>query len=330
METNCRLSDTTTVLQGALATKVLTTAVELDLFTRIARGARTPEAISEEAGINLALLDRLLKACASLGLMKAGRAGYSNSVSSTRYLSKESDYYIGDFVILVGKDYYDVWRSLSDVVATGKPIREDRTVRLSDPRYGERYIKAMHGISVCHASEIANKLSLKGRKSMLEVGGAHGTYSVLMAKKHPGMMATVFDSPFACRFAEKHATEQGTRVRCEGGDFVLGNLPKGHDVVMLTHVLQDLPPQKCEALLRKAYDSLPKGGLLMINEFRLEKDGMTPAFSSLFSLNALMLSDGGTLYPYSEIMEWAGNIGFRDIKVLKSGCELIVTLTALK
>ena len=330
--TSCRrLSDIASITQGSWNTKVITMAVEIELFTKVSSRCNTPEKVSEECGLDLRIVQMLINALAGLRLLVKKNGVYVNSEAAERYLVKGKDCYVGDFVTLLGEEYYDVWRGFSNVIATGKPVRDDRRVRLSDPRYGEKYIKAMHEISMTHATSVAKRFDFKGMKSLLEVGGGHGTYSVLIAKENPGIKATVFESPFACVFVKEHASASGARgVSAQEGDFVLGNLPKGHDVVMLTHVLGGLPPEKCEAVLGKAYDALPKGGAVMVNEFKLESNLSRPSFSSMFSLNAFMLSNGGALYPYEQISEWLGNVGFTGVKVFNSDCEFIITLTATK
>lgn len=319
------------ICQGAWETKILSAAVEIELFTRISRGANTVEKISQESGINVKLLQMLVNACKAMGLLKGTGDAIRNSPESEEFLVNDKEGCIGDFIKIVGGEYYDVWRSFKDVVMVGKPVRDDRVVRLSNPRYAELYLKAMHGITYRHAKEVAKLLNLKGKKSLLDIGGGQGTYSVMIAKENPGLRGVVFDSPFSCDAAKRFIDTAGAKnVTTQGGDFVMGSIPKGSDVVMLTHVLQSLAPERCESLLKKVFEVLPKGGMVIVNEFRLEKDGTNPIFSSLFALNAFMLSNGGLLHPHTEIAEWLSNVGFQEVGFLKTSYEFLVSFTATR
>lgn len=304
--------------KGAWETKVLSVALEVELFTRISGGAGSVDRLSQESGIDVRLLQMLVNACVGMGLVVQEKETLKNSPDAERFLAK-GDSYIGDFIILVGTEYYDVWKGLKEVVMTGRPVRDDRMARLSNPRYAEAHIKAMDGISRVAAGRLSGALDLSGKKSLLEVGGGLGAYSEALTRKNPRLQATLFDSPFSCDSAERRIKESGIKnVRTQPGDIGKGGLPKGHDVIMLTHVLQDMPPEKCEATLRGVYEALPKGGSVVVNEFLLEREGVSPVFSALLSINAFMLSNGGSLHTKEELTEWLKNVGFGGVKAIKT------------
>ena len=98
---------------------------------------------------------------------------------------------------------------------------------------------------------------------------------------------------------------------------------------MLTHILQSIAPQKCEALFKRVYEALPHGGMVIVNEFLLEEGGASPLFSTLFAFNAFMLSNGGALYATNEISEWLTNVGFSGVKPIKTS-PVIISLIARK
>ena len=319
------------ILQGSWETKTISVAVDIGIFTKVAAGADSVEKLSQETGIDQRVLGLLVNACGSLGLLKVKGSTVRNSSAAAEFLVAGKEGYLGDFVTLVGTDYYDAWRGFKDVVVTGKPIRDDRIVKLSNPRYAELHLKAMQGMTRKHAEELAGVLGLSGKKNVLDVGGGHGMYSVAIGKKNPGIRVTIFDSPFSCDMVKKYLDEQKARnVDTMGGDFILGSIPEGSDVIMLSHVLHTMDPPGCEALLRKVFDALPKGGVVVVNEFRLDNGGASPRFSSLFALNVFMLSNGGALYTDTQISEWITNVGFRGAKLLKTSCEFLVSLAATK
>jgi hypothetical protein len=283
--------------------------------------------VSQESGIDVRLLKMLVNACKAVGLLSGEGEALKNSPEAERFLVKGRKSYIGDFILLIGEEYYDVWRGLKEVIVTGRPVRDDRMVRLSKPRYAEDYIRAMQEISHGAAANLAEGLKLPGKK-LLEVGGGSGIYSIMLTKKNPGLKATVFDSPFSCDFANRAIKDMGAKnVETQPGDFEKGSIPKGHDIIMLTYVLQGLAPDRCEALLKRVYEALPRGGAVVVNEFLLEGEGTSPVFSSLFALNAFMLSNGGSLHTQDEISVWLTNVGFKGVEVIKTS-SFIVSLSA--
>ncbi|MCK4714781.1 MAG: hypothetical protein KAT35_04345, partial [Candidatus Aenigmarchaeota archaeon] len=220
------------ICQGAWATKLVSVALELEIFTRISKGADTVDKISEESGIDVRMLHMITNACRSLGLVTGSGGVIRNSPLAKRFLVRGSREYLGNFTSLIGENYYEVWRGLKNVVLTGNPVRDDRVVRLSDPKYAEAYIRSMHDISAGAAERLAGSLNLAGRKSLLEMNGGLGAYSLALTKKNSGLKATIFDSPFSCDIAEREI--KSGSVTTQSGDMEKSSVPSGHDIIMLT------------------------------------------------------------------------------------------------
>lgn len=315
--------------QGAWETKLLASAVELDIFSRIAKGAKTPDQISEECGVDARLLGMMVNACEAMGLVSRKADKLYLSPEAKRLLVRESPDYMGGFIAMAGGEYYDAWRGFRETVITGRPVRNDRMLMMSNPGYAGAHLRAMEALTAGAARTLSTKAGLRA-KSLLEIGGGTGNYSFALARSVRGMKAVIFDSPFACEQAKKRIEKGGLKgVSVRPGDAEKGELPKGHDAMMLSHVLQWMPPERCEAMLRRVCDALPKGGTVLVNEFLLEKGGTSPAFSSLLAFNAFMLSDGGGLHHRESIEEWLTNAGFSGVKAIKAS-PIIVTLKAAK
>jgi hypothetical protein len=50
----------------------------------------------------------------------------------------------------------------------------------------------------------------------------------------------------------------------------------------------------------------------------LGRGGASPVFSSLFAINAFMLSNRGSLYTQDRMTEWLRSAGFEDVKSIKT------------
>jgi hypothetical protein len=65
-------------------------------------------------------------------------------------------------------------------------------------------------------------------------------------------------------------------------------------------------------LLRKAYDSLPPGGSIIIYDTIIDDDRRTNALGLLMSLNMLIETPGGFDYTAADCRGWLAEVGFAD------------------
>jgi hypothetical protein len=68
-------------------------------------------------------------------------------------------------------------------------------------------------------------------------------------------------------------------------------------------------------LLKKAYDTLPAKGALIVYEQLIDDDRRAPAEGLLASLQMLLSSPGGFNFTGSDCIGWMRETGFRDIYV---------------
>jgi hypothetical protein len=68
--------------------------------------------------------------------------------------------------------------------------------------------------------------------------------------------------------------------------------------------------------LKKAFDSLVTGGIVVVREGLLDDDGTSPVGAVLFSLNMLVNTGEGQSYSGKEIMDLMRSVGFKDTKVM--------------
>jgi hypothetical protein len=68
-------------------------------------------------------------------------------------------------------------------------------------------------------------------------------------------------------------------------------------------------------LLAKAYNALPKGGVLIVNETFIPEDRRSNAAGLLASLNMLLWTAGGYDFSGSECAEWMREAGSNEIQI---------------
>ena len=67
--------------------------------------------------------------------------------------------------------------------------------------------------------------------------------------------------------------------------------------------------------MAKAYEGLSEGGQVVVYEFLLEPDRLTPPTSAIFAVMMLIENQGGNVYTGQEIAGWMEGAGFSRVSV---------------
>ena len=126
------------------ALKTLAVAVELRIFTHLTGQQKTLSQMSDDLGVPLRSLERVLNANAALGFLEKEGDAYRNSTVGDIYLVEGAPHYLGDFIILSGVHGYAKWTRFKECVLSDAPI-DDLD---EDYRHGEEkmqyFVRAMH------------------------------------------------------------------------------------------------------------------------------------------------------------------------------------------
>jgi hypothetical protein len=82
------------------------------------------------------------------------------------------------------------------------------------------------------------------------------------------------------------------------------------DVITMGHILHDWNLAEKKMLIRKAYEALPSGGVLVVYDAIIDDDRIENTFGLLMSLNMLIETPGGFDYTGRECMQWMEEAGF--------------------
>lgn len=108
---------------GYRQSATLVAAIEVDLFTKIAQGARTIEQVASSLDIAPINAERMLVACAALGLVVKNGAGYANAPDVERFLVKGAKNYAGPWLTTMGRSDYAAWNKLAEFLRRKEPPR---------------------------------------------------------------------------------------------------------------------------------------------------------------------------------------------------------------
>jgi len=328
METQTKQPSPESIMQigtGFWASKILLTAVNFQLFTRLAeKKAMSAQQIKTLLDFNCT--DRnvydFLDALTGFGfLYREGileTALYSNSINTDTFLDKNKLSYIGGILEMMNNRLYRFWGNLEEGLLTGLPQNEVKEggqpvfVELyKTPEKLREFVNAMSGIQMGNFMAFAQKFDFSKYKTLTDAGGAAGLLSLMVAKHQPHMHCTSFDLPPVEPIAK--ATIQQfqltDRVKTANGDFFSDPIPKA-DIVVMGNILHDWDEDQKLILMKKAYEAIPAGGAFAAIEAIIDDERKQNVFGMMMSLNMLIETGKGFDYTFADFNKWAKMVGF--------------------
>jgi O-methyltransferase domain/Dimerisation domain len=313
---------------GFFAAKTLLSAVELDLFTELARRPMTGPEIASSLGLHLRAIPDFPDALVALGLLDRDGDGpgsrYLNTPDTAVFLDRESHDYVGGFLEMLNDRLYPFWGDLTGALKSGKPQNEIKhsgssmfETLYARPERLEQFLNAMQGASRANFSKLAREFDFSRFTSVCDVGGANGLLACLLAAAHPHLRCVTLDLPPVTDIARLHIGRAALadRVSAVAGDFFADPLPKA-DVITMGMILHDWNLDRKKQLVCKAYEALPDDGAFIVIEALIDDARRQNAAGLLMSLN--MLIEFGDAFDYSaaDFIAWCREAGFRRFEVL--------------
>ncbi len=307
---------------GFWGSKTLLSAIELGLFTELAKGPLDAEQLRTRLGLHPRSARDFFDALVALGMLRRTGARYANTPETARFLDRTKPSYVGGMLEMANARLYRFWGALTEGLRTGKPQNEAKTgedffgALYADPRRLEGFLKAMTGLSIASAQVIAKKFPWTRYKTFTDVGCAQGSVAVEIASAHRHLTGSGMDLPVVQPVFEAYARSKGLaqRLRFHAGDFFKEPLPRT-DVLIMGHILHDWNLEEKMMLLRKAYEALPENGALIVHESLIDDQRKTNAFGLLMSLNMLIETHGGFDFTGADCRRWMKDAGFRRTRV---------------
>jgi hypothetical protein len=302
---------------GFWASKTLLSAVEMEVFTELAKHPEDLETLQGRLGLHPRASRDFLDALVALGFLKRQDGVYSNTPDTDAFLDRNKPSYVGGILEMANHRLYPFWGALTEAVRTGLPQNEAKDgvaifeKLYADPARLKEFLKAMTGISRGANMAIARKAPWGDYKTFVDIGCAQGDLAVQIATANPHLKGFGFDLPEVGPIFEEYVAANGLqdRVSFAGGSFFTDD-PPAADVVTMGHILHDWDLETKRMLIGKAYKALPAGGALVIYEALIDDDRSQNAFGLLMSLNMLIETPGGFDYTGADCQGWLQDAGF--------------------
>ena len=295
---------------GYRVSRVLEVANKIGLFGAIGDKGLSLQELCGRCRTRPPMTEKLLIACAAMGLVERDGGLYKNSEFGATYLVPGGPLYQGDIIAHSDTVRRGFWDGLEGQICLETPPEDEEKTHRS-------FIMGMNNITLGGRGRIfSDNIDLEGRRRLLDVGGGPGTYSILACAKCPQLEAVVFDLPETIAIARQVVAEQGFTDRigfCEG-DWEKDAFGEGFDVVLLSNVMHG-EGGLAEMKLAKSIEAMEAGGLLVIQEFLLNNDKTGPLTAALFNVMV-------GAYSASELLSLVEKAGFVDGRVVVRDDEL--------
>ncbi|MGI8569315.1 MAG: methyltransferase [Methylocella sp.] len=307
---------------GFWASKTLLSAVELDLFTELAKGPAYLADLSQRLGLHERSARDFLDALVALKLLDREEGRYRNTAETDRFLDRAKPSYAGGLLEMANSRLYESWGSLTEALKTGRNQNEAKesgdvfAALYADPDRLRGFLAAMSGASLGAAQAIAAKFPWKDYKIFADIGTAQGIVPVTIARAHNHLSGTGYDLPEVKPVIEEFIAQHGMQARLKflSGNFFTDPLPTA-DVLIMGHILHDWDLAQKRMLLEKAHAALLKGGALIVYELIIDDERREYAFGLLSSLNMLIETTGGFDFTGADCQAWMREAGFSQTRV---------------
>ena len=297
--------------------QTLLTANRLRVFDCLADGARSADEVAAALQLDPRSTALLLRACVGLGLLRQESDRFDNTPTAATFLVSRSPAFMGN-VIRYSDQLYATWGKLEDALRTGKPALPAQSYLGDDPARTRGFVVAMHERALGIARALVPVLDLSGRKSMLDVGGGPGTYSVLLTERFPGLRAEVLELPGVAAVARELVAAAGAsdRVLLRDGDYHTSDFGSGKDVVLMSGMFHRESEPACRGLIERAAACLSPGGLLVVSDVFTDPGGAHPTFASMFGLNMMLTAADGGVHADADVSRWMADCGFVELRMV--------------
>ncbi len=320
------------LVAGFVHSQVLMALVELRVLDRLIDGPMSFEGLSHSVGANVDRARVLVRAGAALGLLKfdgrtvrltrkgaalAGVPGLSDMIRHHKVLYRDLEDPAAFFRSEVKTELSEFWPYVFGAGAA------------QDPETAERYSALMTDTQALVAAETLDAVSLAGRTKLMDVGGGTGTFLAHALRATPDLTGVLLDLPAVVASAPERLANLDVAECAEvvPASFRDDDLPAGADVISLVRVLYDHADETVRALLAKAHDALPSGGMILISEPM--SGGRVPerAGDAYFAIYTMAMGTGRTrsAEEISELLEEAGFKGVQKRRTSRPYVTSVVT-----
>jgi precorrin-6B methylase 2 len=303
-------------LQAHQRTSALRAGIELKVFSAIAKGAHTPEALASACGTSAKGMRVLCDFLTILGFLAKDESGYRLTPDSELFLVEGSPAYMGGMASFLFHPFIE--KGFADVTAAvrkgGTTLPDEGSVSDNNPIWVE-FARGMAPLTAPSAAIVAEQAAGSGPVRVLDIAAGHGMYGLTIARRNAAAEIHALDWKNVLAVAHENAVKLGVAERwhaIEGSAFST-DYGSGYDAVLVTNFIHHFDVPTNVGLFEKIRAAMKPGGKMAIVEMAVNDDRVTPAGAGMFAMTMLTSTPTGDAYSQREIESMCTRAGFRDV-----------------
>jgi ubiquinone/menaquinone biosynthesis C-methylase UbiE len=302
--------------------RVLTTALQLRVFSLIAAGQATAQEIAQAATASERGMRMLLDALVGFQLLGKTGGRYELTPLAAQYLVREEPDYIGG--MMEGERMFEAWSHLTEVVRTGRPPHRIEAQEVAE-QFFPILVRSLHVANREPSRRAARALgagtSHQGMK-VVDVACGSGIWGIAIAEADAQARVTAQDFPGMFETTREYLKRHGVEDRY---DFLPGDLKEvdfgedRFDLALLGNIVHSEGERSSRDLFKRLRRALKPSGRIVIIDMLPNDERTGPPFALLFALNMLINTEEGGTYTMEEYTGWLNDAGFARVETADIG-----------
>ncbi|MFC5740525.1 methyltransferase [Dyella tabacisoli] len=283
------------MITGYWVTQALYVAAKLGVADLLDNGPRSLDELAAATHTDATLLQRLLRALASVGVFTEAQPGSYALTPLAALLRSDTPDSMRPQAIMHGEEQYSAWGDFLHNVKTGGTAFEKQFgmsyfgYLAQHPEADRVFNQAQVGYSKEVVGAVVAAYDFSPFNTIVDVGAGYGALLTAILRGQPNARGILFDQPHVADAAKEPLALAGVAERCStvGGDFFV-KVPAGGDAYVLSLLLHDWDDERSVTILRHCREAMPAHAKLLIVELVL-LPGEEPFFGKWLDLHMLVL-----------------------------------------
>jgi 2-polyprenyl-3-methyl-5-hydroxy-6-metoxy-1,4-benzoquinol methylase len=297
-------------------TEAFKAAIDLKLFTAIAGGATTSEALAEQCKASVKGTRVLADFLTVHGFLTKQNNHYALTPDASMFLVESSPAYMGGMVAFLLHPFIrSAHENMTEVVRKGGTLMPGLgSVNPDNPIWVD-FARGMMAMMMPAAQKIADLVAAAGPLKVLDIAAGHGLFGITIAQRNPEAVIYAVDWKAVLAVAREHAGRFGVGDRWHAldGDAFIRDYGSEYDLALVTNFVHHFDMATNVGLLKRVQAALKPGGKMVILEQVVHDDRVTPPGAAAFALTMLATTVSGDSYSFRELEAMCHEAGFGEV-----------------
>jgi predicted O-methyltransferase YrrM len=287
------------IMVGPWVAQIAAAVARFEVPDHLAEGPRAALELAKLAGAEPETFERLLRAAASVGIVREVSPGlYAGTPLGDTLRSNVPGSVRALVLAELGPGHWLPWGRLGDAVKAGHSqaaaaLGSDAWAYYRrNPEEGAAFARGMSDLAALVAAATASACDFSGSERIVDVGGSEGAMLAAALRAAPEAHGVLFDLPevIARGRGAVAAHGLGRRIETVAGDF-FQEVPAGGDLYILKMVLHDWSDDQSVTILKNVQRAARPGARVLVVEM-IVPPTVTPSPVYLMDLDMLVVLDG--------------------------------------